>query len=288
MSVSRVVFLQPFLESVSVALLPSVPHSTPSPVPPPLVAFAGLPCADALAARDFALRFFPVFDFQRHTVAALFCTPMFEGDGAGAIYGHGAFRFGPLEWAEIDCAILEHANAFAVQLLKQGIVAAVGASVSFSTLDDPRGRALYREALRGAHADTQPNLVIKIEDIPDAAGAQRVGMLVQSLKGLAPRVWVHLPGSHVPMGGHEMLSAMGLVLSMPAKLPFHGMQTEARWLARQAQTQSALACMDHVDKPNELDVVRGAGVRFAAGMALGRPVLAATAEPDEIRSVLYA
>jgi hypothetical protein len=269
-----------------VALLPTSPSAAPP--PPPLAALAGLSYGDALAARDFVLRFFPVFDFQRHGVAALFCTPMFEGDGAGAIYGHGAFRFAPTEWAEIDCAILEHTIGFAAELLKQDIVVAVGASVSFATLDDPRGRAAYREALRSAHAGEQANLVIKVEDIPATAGAQRVGMLVQSLKALAPRVWVHLPGSHVPMGGHEMLNAMGLVLSMPAKLPFHGMQTEARWLSRQAQAQSALACMDHVDTANELAVVRGAGVRFVAGPALGRPVLAATAEPDEIRTVLYA
>jgi len=85
-----------------------------------------------------------------------------------------------------------------------------------------------------------------------------------------------------------MLHASGLVLSMPARLPFHGMQTEARWLARLAQAQSALACIDHVDTPSELAVVRGSGVRFAAGPALGKPVLAATADPDEVRAVLYA
>jgi hypothetical protein len=264
-----------------VALLPTLRH----PGPPP-VALADLPLTGAIAERDFVLRFFPVFDFQRHSVAALFCTPMYEGDGAGAIYGHGAFRFAPTEWAQIDCAILDHALGFGTELLRHGIVTAVGASVAFSTLDDPAGRMTYREALRNAHAGQQPNLVIKIEDIPADAGSRRVGMLVQSLKSLAPRVWVHLPGSRV-MGARESLFAQGLVLSMPAKLPFHGRAIEARWLARQAHLQNALACMDHIDTPAELEVVRGAGVRFAAGHALARPALAASASIDEIRDTLY-
>ena len=264
------------------ALLPTLMN----PGPPPPVALADLPLTGAIAERDFVLRFFPVFDFKRDSVAALFCTPMYEGDGAGAIYGHGAFRFAATEWAEIDCAILDHALGFATELLRHGIVVAVGASVAFSTLDDPSARIAYREALRNAHALQQPNLVVKIEDIPANASARRVGMLVQSLKSLAPRVWVHLPGSQA-MGPREPLFAQGLVLSMPPKLPFQGRAIEARWLARQAHLQSALACMDHIDTAAELEVVRGAGVRFAAGHALARDALAASASADEIRDAVY-
>jgi hypothetical protein len=129
--------------------------------------------------------------------------------------------------------------------------------------------------------------VIKIEDIPDTAGGQRIGEIVSCVRPLAPRVWAHLPGSHVPLGGHELLHAAGLVLSMPARIPLHGMQMEARWLARTAQMQSALACMDHVDTAAELDVTRGAGIRFVAGHALQRPALAASASPSDMRDALY-
>ncbi len=240
----------------------------------------------ALPHHGFLLRFFPVFDLQRHGVAALFCSPTY--DAADAIHGHRAFPdFSAAQWTQIDCAILDHALDFAATLARHGIVAAVGASVGFATLSDPRGRIAYREALRAAHAREQPYLVIKIEDIPEHATAKRIGELVASLRLVAPRVWAHLPGSRILLGGHEPLHASGLVMSMPAKLPFHGMQSEARWLARQATLQTALSCMDQVDSAAELETVHAAGVRFVAGQAIGRPALAASAMPDDIRDVLY-
>ncbi len=242
-----------------------------------------------LAGRDCVLRFFPIYDFQHQRVAALFCTPMFARAGTQAIYGHKAFGgFTAEEWSAVDCAILRHTLAFAERLASAGIAAVVGASVSFTTLSDPRGRVLYRDALRAAHAREQRMLVIKIEDIPDTTGGKRIGEIASCIKPVAPRVWVHLPGSHVPLGGHEMLHAQGLVLSMPAGLPMHGMQTEARWLARTAALQSALACMDHVDSAAELETTRAAGIRFVAGHALARPALEAHAPPDAIRDALYS
>ncbi len=263
-----------------------------APIPPlaaaeraPLVTLAQ---TGALPDSDLVLRFFPVYDFQRQGVAALFCTPMCDRVGAEAIYGHRAFRdFSVEEWTAIDCAMLSHAVDFADLLARNGIVVAVGASVSFATLSDPRGGVAYREALRGSHAREQTYLVVKLEDIPAATAGKRIGEIASCLKGLAPRVWVHLPGSHVPLGGHDALSAAGLVLSMPAKLPLHGMQTEARWLAKQATQHAALACMDHVDTAAELDTTRAAGVRFVAGHALHRPALASAAPLDEIRASLY-
>lgn len=237
---------------------------------------------------DLELRFFPVYDFQRQGVAALFCTPMDAGAGAEAIYGHKAFRdLSVADWAGIDCAILGHALGFVSRLARNDIVVAVGASVSFATLGDPNGRVAYREALRIAQAHEKNYLVIKIEDVPPEAGGQRVGEIVSWVRALAPRVWVHLPQSQMPLGGHEQLRAAGVVLSMPARLPAHGMQTEARWLARTAALQSALACMDHVDSMAELDIVRAAAIRFVAGHVLRRPALCAGASLQDIRASLY-
>jgi len=272
------------------AFLSQQPHDF---VRPPIAAALAATLREELAStgalpdHGFLLRFFPVFDFQRQSVAALFCAPTY--DAAEAIHGHPAFQdFTPAEWAEIDCAILDHALGFASQLARHGIVAAVGASVDFATLSDPRGRVAYREALRATNAREQSYLVVKIEDVPEYATAKRIGELVASLRAVAPRVWVHLAGSRIPLGGQEPVHASGLVMSMPPKLPFHGMQSEARWLARQAALQTALACMDQIDTAGELETVRAAGVRFVAGQAIGRPALAATATVDDIRDVLYA
>lgn len=269
--------------------VPAPSASPPLPPTPQLTEIAAeLALSGEWADADFALRFFPVFDFQRQAVAALFCTPMFSRAGGEALYGHKAFHdFSAEEWAAIDCAILEHALAFAGRIVEAQVVVGIGASVSFATLCDPIGRQMYREALRATHAREQTYLVLKIEDIPDRVGGKRIAEIVSSVRALAPRVWVHLPGSHVPLGGHEQLHASGVVLSMPARMPAHGMAIEARWLAKVATAQTAQACMDHVDSAAELEAVRAAGIRFVAGHAVGRPALAAGASMDQIRTTLY-
>ena len=245
------------------------------------------PAGDAASMEqgDIALRFFPVFDVQRGAVAALFCRPTVEGLGTEAVYGHEAFHdFDADEWTRIDCAILDEAVLFSQTLARAGIAAVVGATVSFATLGDPRGRIIYREALRAMLARGHGPPLIELADIPDATGAGRIGELVQSLKPLVPRLWVRLPGSHVPLVAP--LHARGFVLSMPAALPMHGMQIEARWLARAAQAQGAFACMDRIATAAELDAARQGGIRFVAGPALHRDALAASASLDEIHAVL--
>jgi hypothetical protein len=238
-------------------------------------------------AADFALRFFPVYDLQRHRVTALFCLPIY-GIAGESIHGHRAFNDLSMEaWIALDCAILRHALAFSGRLASAGIVVAVAASVGFRTLCDPVGRMTYRDTLRITRAGERSSLVIKVEDVPDTASGRRICEIVSSVRTLSPRVWVHLPGSHVSLDGREPLNAAGVVLSMPARLPMHGMTTEARWLARTANLQSAFACMDHVDSFAEYDIARACGIRFVAGQALKRPALAANSPLHEVRETLY-
>jgi hypothetical protein len=252
--------------------------------PPPFVLEAE---SDASPFADFALRFFPVLDLEHDAVVALFCRPTVDGLGTEAIAGHEAFRaVSPLEWARIDYTILEQAVALSDRLAEGGIAAVVGASVSFATLSDPTGRLIYREALRSVVARGRTMPLIKIEDIPDRVGPGRIGEVVQILRPLVPRLWLHVPGSHVMLGAHGPLHVRGLVLSMPPALPLHGMEIEARWLARQAQAQNARACMDRIATAAELDAARAGGIRFAAGPALGREAVAGGAPLAEIRAAL--
>jgi hypothetical protein len=238
-------------------------------------------------AADFALRFFPIYDFQRQRVTALFCLPLC-GTAGEALHGHRAFSdLTTEEWIALDCAILRHTLAFSDRLAESGVVLAVGASVGFRTLSDPIGRMTYRDTLRITRAGERSALMIKIEDFPDTARGRRIGEIVSSVRALSPRVWVHLPGSQLLLSGLEPLRAAGVVLSMPARLPMHGMTAEVRWLARTAAQQSALACMDHVDSFAEFDIARANGIRFVAGQALKRPALAAGAPLHEVRETLY-
>jgi EAL domain-containing protein (putative c-di-GMP-specific phosphodiesterase class I) len=263
-----------------------LPHSASGANHPPLSAYMpklGPAAADLMRTGtspdlNFTLRFFPVYDFLRQTVAALFCTPAYERDGADAIFGHNAFHdVAPSDWVELDCAILAHALFFAARLMASKVTVAVGASVSFGTLCDPIGRRVYRDALRAARAREQTYFLLSIEDIPDQVDMQQIADVVSQLRSLVTKVWVHLPNSRMHIDVRDGLHASGLVLSLPPRLPAYGALTEARWLVRAAKRQTALACMDHVDSATELEWAREAGIRFVAGHALQRPSFPASA-----------
>jgi hypothetical protein len=238
-------------------------------------------------AADCELRFFPLYDFQRHRVMALFCQPLSAIAGE-ALHGHGAFgELSTEQCIALDCAILRHTLAFSDRLAESGVVLTVGASVGFRTLCDPIGRMTYRDTLRLTRAGERSALVIKVEDVPANIRGRRIGEIVSSVRALSPRVWVHLPGSHLPLTSATPLHASGIVLSMPPRLPMPGMTAEARWLARAAARQAALSCMDQVDSFAEFDIARTNGIRLVAGQALKRPALAANAALHEVRETLF-
>ena len=223
---------------------------------------------------DFALRFFPVYDLKRQTLAAVFCTPAPDCDRAEPIFGHKNFHDVALsDWPILDCAILEHAVLLAARLAASEVVVAVGASVTFGTLCDPIGRRLYREALRAMNPREKAHFLLKVEEIPDQTDLTRIVDIVSQVRPLASRVWVHLPNSRMLIGARDDLHASGLVLSLPARLTPYGVLSEARWLVDVAKRQKTLACMEHVDSATDLEMTRRAGIRFAAGHALHRPSL---------------
>ncbi len=219
----------------------------------------------ALPQRGFVLRFFPVFDFQRHGVAALFCAPTY--DATEAVHGHPAFHdFSVAEWAEIDCAILNHALGFAATLARHGIVAAVGASVGFATLSDPRGRIAYRDALRAAHAREQSYLVVKIEDVPEDTTATRIGELVASLRlGGAQGLGAPAEQPH-PVGraGAPARLRPGDVDAGEAAVPRHADRGALRWRGRRRCRPRSPAWTGSTAPPNSRPCVPRAPASWRA------------------------
>jgi hypothetical protein len=229
------------------------------------------------------LTFFPVHDLRRRAVSTLFCAPAF----AGAIFGHQAFQ--QLKQAElpfIDRAILTHSLNFARRLGEAGIMMAVGVPVSFETLAWSKGRQIYQWALRSAHVADQPQLILKIEDIPPGTPADRIAQVVSSLRPFCKHIFVHLPNDHIELGMTGRMGASGLVLSLQRRAALPEILADSRYLSRVAVAQGAMSCIDHVESDEALHVVRSAGIRFAAGNVFGGQTIAGTAALDEVRDVL--
>jgi len=233
--------------------------------------------------QNVELTFFPVHDLRRKAVSALFCAPTF----AGAVFGHQAFQqLSPSELPFIDRAILIHTLAFAKRLAEAGIVLAVGAPVSFETLAWSKSRQIYQWALRGNHVADQPQIILKIEDIPPGTPADRIAQVVSSLKPFARHIFVHLPNDHIELGMTGRMGASGLVMSLERRAALPEILSDSKYLSRMAVAQGAMSCIDHVESDEALNVVRSAGIRFAVGHVFGAETTRGTAPLNDIKGVL--
>lgn len=229
------------------------------------------------------LTFFPVHDLRRAAVSALFCAPTF----AGAEFGHAAFRdIGASELPYIDRAILQHGLSFAQRLAEAGIVVAVGVPVSFETLAWSKSRQIFQGALRAANLSQNPQLILKIEDIPPGTPAERIAQLMSGLRAFVRHIFIHLPDNHVELVMAGRMGASGLVKSLQRRAALPEVLADSKWLSRAAHAQGAMSCIDHVESDEALAVVRSADIRFAVGHVFGAETLRGTAPMDEVRDVL--
>ncbi len=246
-------------------------------------ALAQLASAGVYPEQNVELAFFPVHDLSRRAVSALFCAPTF----AGAIFGHQAFQsLNQAELPYIDRAILLHSMAFASRLAAAGIVMAVGAPVSFETLAWSKSRQIYQWALRSANVAEQPQLILKIEDVPPGTPAERIAQAVSSLRPFARHIFVHLPNDHIELGMNGRMGASGLVLSLQRRAALPEVLADSKYLSRMAVAQGAMSCIDHVESDEALNVVRTTGIRFAVGNVFGAETVRGSAPLDEVKGTL--
>lgn len=249
--------------------------------------FAGLARGRDLREPSIGLRFIPVRDLRRDTVATFFCTPVFTVCGSGIIRGYRAFPdIGASDLPLLDCAILEHAVSFARTLETAGIAAAVSASVNFETLAWPKGRALYVGALRYFGAAHNRHLVVNLEDIPPATPDSRLLEMTACLRAYARRVFVHLSERDPRLSGEGRVGAAGIMTSLPPRATRPVTMGVAKSLVRACDTQSAISCIDCVESESDLDIVRAIGVRYAAGQIFANAALRADAPIADIHKLM--
>jgi len=257
--------------------------TSPKPEEEEKTAFRELERDGVMVERGGELNFFPVHDLRRKAVSALFCSPTF----AGAVFGHQAFQdLSPAELPYVDRAILNHSIMFAGRLAEAGIVVAVGAPVSFETLAWSKSRQIYQWALRAANVAQNPQIILKIEDIPIGTPASRISQIVSAIRPFAKHVFVHLPNDHVELTMAGRIGASGLVLSLQRRAAAPEILADSRWLSRAAIAQTAMSCIDHVESDEALTVVRSAGIRFAVGHVFGAETIRGIDSTERVRRVL--
>jgi hypothetical protein len=105
---------------------------------------------------------------------------------------------------------------------------------------------------------------------------------------LAKRVFVHLPNAETPVLNCGFLGANGFVLSQPGRQTPAQTERIATWLARVAETQTALTTIDQIESEGELESIRRTPVRFGMGPAFGPTLFHGASEPIEVESFMKA
>jgi hypothetical protein len=242
-----------------------------------------------LPNQNVELLFHPVHDLLRGRSTTFFCTPAFCVGGAPVIHGYKAFEgVSPRDFPFIDRAMLAHSLKFNRRMAQAGVFTATGTYVSFETLVNSRSREIYQEALRAAGVPDYPSLVLCIKDLPAGITASRIAELVGYLRPLAKRVFVHLPNAETPVLNCGYLGANGFVLTQPARQTPAQNERTATWLARVAESQTALSTIDGIESDSELESIRRTPVRFGMGPVFGPTLFHGASEPIEVESFMKA
>jgi hypothetical protein len=255
--------------------------------PEPRDAYAELAMRGALPSQHVELSFAPVHDLVRGRSTTFFCMPAFCIAGAPVITGYRAFEnVDKRELPYLDRAILAHALKFARRLGQAGVYTAVGVPVSFETLVASRGREIYREALRAAGVPDYPFVVLTIRDVPAGITASRLAEIVDSVRPLAKRVFVHLPDAETAPLNSGHLGADGFILSLSPRQTPAQIGRAADWLNHMCEIQTALSCIDQIESASALETVKAASIRFGQGAVFGPTEFRADSSPIEIEAFM--
>ncbi|MBP6014279.1 MAG: hypothetical protein KBA31_18770 [Alphaproteobacteria bacterium] len=213
-------------------------------------------------------RAFPVFDLRRGTASTFFCVPARIG-AAGNQFGHWILaQHDEASLASIDLAFLDDTIAYARRFAEQNIMAAIGTTVSFSTIARAQSRTLYLEKLNAAREQVVTPLVVKVDLIPPGAPSARLGEIVTTLRAAVRRVFVTVPDSRDRMWSPGAIGAAGLGITLTPQDDAESAQKKAQVLNNLCASQGAISYVDGVVFEEVAEALVREGVRFGAGPAL--------------------
>jgi hypothetical protein len=206
----------------------------------------------------------PLFGLQQDLPPVYLCGPVSPRGGQN-LFGAEALKYCHPDYRPIvDVAILN----FGVKLLPRDApnrhVSAVAIGVSYETLAWSRTRQLWQAALRAGDVQNSPNIIIKIDDVPNGVPAWRLAELIAGLKPFVKRVFVHLPECDVSFAIGNCIGAAGFCANLAPKSAMTAKTTIVTRLCRVAATQRALSCVIGADNGGTLDLLRQSGVRLAS------------------------
>jgi hypothetical protein len=227
---------------------------------------------------EFAIS--PVVDFQKGQTASFFCTP-FRASEHLPLWGYQSVAGSLPDTLELDAMLLEQAGLFTQKLVRGGIYAGVGASVSYETLARQKSRDAYQRLLRNAQTADNPLLILAIECLPKGIPATRLADIIHCLRPLIRRIFVHLPDASAAATHTGLLGGTGFVMTIPPRTSRGQSGQIIRRLLGFCASQAAVSCIDQIDDDDEWNLVRESGVRFGVSKSSPDELLGLQKPPAE-------
>lgn len=243
------------------------PHATPS-EPAHGEASAAPLKSGAIGVQGFNVAAFPVFDLRRGTATTFFCSPV-KAAKVGTTFGHLLLQQLSEEVrADIDLELAGLAVGYANRFAKAKLVAAIGTTVSMSTLARIEARRAYFAVL-GARPDasTTPFLV-SIELIPAGTPMAKISEFIGYLKRVVRYVFVVVPEVNDRGWYSGKLGATGFGIWARPQDKRDDIARQARALNSLCALQGAVSFIDGLVLPEALEGATISDVRFGTGPAL--------------------
>ncbi len=217
--------------------------------------------------------FNPILNLSTGRTAALFCVPN-KCEAGETIHGYHAIAQGMPSALSLDINSLDFALAFTRKLSAAGLFAAVGTSVSYKTLAQSETRQIYLRALSQAGIDKNPLLLVKIDALPQTISVAELADVVQHLRPLLKRIYVHLPQDSDLLEKASLIGAAGFTTSLRPDQTTEKIAPEIARLARDCACQAARFCVDNIQTQAQWDQMARLGVHFGAWQSTGGHTLA--------------
>ena len=221
-----------------------------------------------LSELGLIVRAVPVFDLRKGTASTFFCIPARVTSGGNAFGYH--LLSGALEstLAAVDLELVDSAIAYAARFDEAKIIAAIGTTVSYSTLAEPKSRAAYLAKLKTASFPNNP-LVVKVEMIPPGTPTERLSTIVSYVKAGGWRAFVSVADFQArtwTAGSVAAVAGIGLMVEPADDAAV--VQQKARALLALCAAQNAVSFMDGLVLSEAVEAAVIEGVRFGTGPGL--------------------
>lgn len=222
-----------------------------------------------------SVRAIPVFDLRKRAASTFFCVPSRVSSNQNAFGYYLLQGLSDATLPEVDLELADAAIAYAARFDRDKVIAAIGTTVSYTTLADPRARAAYLAKLKSASFPNNP-LIVKIELIPPGTPTERLATVVGYVKSGGWRAFISVSDFRSRTWTSGAISATGIGTMLEPTDDAPTVRQKAQALLALCAAQGAVSFADGMVLREAVDTAVAEGIRFGTGPGLSLAIFPMT------------